>query len=120
MTNYYTENFAEFGFSEIKTLQEILSAWIKSGLPNGFDNDGVKPALNKNSGYVFLTNNEYQVAMLNESRLEIYHNLPYSGIEGFLEDIISEYTQEELHQEDLEYIRNAAEIDGITQPTSKI
>ena len=108
--NYYTENLADFGIREIGELNEILTAWIENGLPNGFENSSVRPAFNKNSGYVFLVNDEYQVAMLNDNKLEIFHSLPYCGEEGFLADLIAENERDCLHSDDIEYILHAAEL----------
>ena len=110
MNNPYTENLADFGLREIRLLNDILSAWLSTGLPEPFDNTGVKPALNKNSGYVFLVNDDYQVAMLNGGRLELFHSLPYSGYEGFLSDLITEYCPGALDEDDVQYIRDAAEM----------
>lgn len=98
MTDYYTENLADFGYREIEMLTEVLNAWVKNGLPDGFYNSGVKPAMNKLSGCVFLVNDDYQVAMMNGESLEIYHTLPYSGIEGFMSDILEENDFDDLHE----------------------
>jgi hypothetical protein len=113
MTNYYTENLSEFGARELGELHEILTAWLEKGLPNNFCEAEVRPAMNKASGYVFLVNEDYQVAMLNGDSLEIYHTLPYSGIEGFLCDIIDENNPEDMNSDDLEYIFNEAETANI-------
>ncbi len=113
MTDYYTENLAEFGYREIEMLNKLLTAWLNNGLPEDFCNSLVKPALNRNSGYVFLVNDEYQVAMLNEDKLELFYTLPYSGIEGFLSDLIAENEVYSLHSEDIEYIESATAFAGI-------
>lgn len=110
---YYTENIADFGYREIKMLRDILDAWVEHGLPDEFYTQGVKPAMNTGSGYVFLVNEDYQVAMMNGNKLEIFHTLPYGGPEGFIEDIIAENAPDDLHADDVEYILNAAEISGL-------
>ncbi len=107
----YTENLAEFGFREISMLKDILTSWVDNGLPDNFNQDGVRPAMNMNSGYVFLINEDYQVAMMNGEQLEEFHTLPYSGIEGFLSDLVEENDPDDLHKEDVEYILQIA--DGI-------
>ncbi len=112
MTNYYTENLADFGMRETRMLKDILTAWVDNGLPDNFDNQGVHPAMNKSSGYVFLVNEDYQVAMLNGEDLEEFHSLPYGGAEGFLSDLVNEYAPDDLHTEDVDYILNAADIVG--------
>jgi len=112
MTNYYTENLADFGYREIRMLRDILNAWVENGLPDNFDHEGVKPAMNMSSGFVFLVNGDYQVAMMNGDNLEEFYNLPYSGKEGFLSDIANENDPDDLHAEDVEYVLNAADIVG--------
>ena len=116
MTNYYTENLAEFGYREIEMLSDLLNAWMKDGLPDGFDQSGIKPAMNKLSGYVFLINDEFQVAMLNGDELEIFHSFPYSGAEGFLSELIEEHDPASLNKEDVEYVIDAAKVSGIDLP----
>lgn len=100
---YYTENLADFGFREIKMLSEILNAWVSNGLPDDFDTQCVRAAFNRNSGYVFLVNESYEVAMMNGEVLECFYTTPYEGREGFLEDLL-ETNPEEYHREDCDYI----------------
>jgi hypothetical protein len=45
---------------------------------------------NTHSGCVFLTNSEYQVAMLNDETLESFYTDFETGEEGFLEDLSPE------------------------------
>jgi hypothetical protein len=108
----YTEDLAKFGSREREMLRELLS----HSLPEGFQDDGVKPAMNMNSGYVFLVNSEYQCAMMNGDNLEIFHNTPYNGHEGFLSDLTSEYSPDDMHKDDVEYIRACAENEGFELP----
>ena len=116
MTNeVYTENLADFGSRERKLLGEILAL----PLPDGFYEKGVKPAMNRNSGYVFLVNEDYQTAMINcdTGNLEIFHSTPYEGREGFLSDLTAE-DPEDYHHEDVEYIKAAAETEGFELPAN--
>jgi hypothetical protein len=108
MENGYTENFVDFRDRERVLLVEILNAWNNNGLPLNFWDDGVKPAFNANSGYVFLVNSEYQTAMMNGDKLELWHSLPYSGQEGFIDDLL-EIDPETLNSEDVEYLQQYAE-----------
>lgn len=102
-----TTNLAAFGMSEIAELRDILTAWLDYGLPDDFYEDGVTPMLNRNSGNVFLTNSDYQVAMLADGRLESWYFTPYSGHEGFLEDLVDDYRSypDNWDEEDIEYLR---------------
>ena len=66
-SNVYTENMADIMSCnrERAMVLNIMQAWDKDGLTDSFYDEGVKFAFNKNSGYVFLTNDEYQVLMMN-------------------------------------------------------
>lgn len=113
-SDIYTENLADFGARERKMLAEILA----QPLPQGFDDSGVKAAMNSNSGNVFLVNSDYQCAMMNGDKIELFHSLPYGGAEGFLSDLVEEYKPDDLNTDDVEYIKNAAENEGFTLPAS--
>ena len=82
-----TTDLSKFGFREIKMASELLNAWIKNGLPEDFENNEVTVMMNTNSGFVFLTNSEYQVAMMNGDNLESFYSCPNCGHEGFKEDM---------------------------------
>jgi hypothetical protein len=112
MNNYYTENLAEFGARELKMAGELLSA----DFPANFYDEGVRIAFNKMSGYVFLTNDEYQVAMFNGDELELFHTTPYEGLEGFITNLLDEYDPSEIHHDDVDYILQQAEIEGAHLP----
>jgi hypothetical protein len=81
-----TTDLADFGTRERWLLVELLTAWDQQRLPEDFWDDEVRPMMNRNSGCVFLTNSEYQVAMMNGSKLEIWYNCSNCGHEGFKED----------------------------------
>lgn len=108
----YTENLADFGARERAELARILAC----PLPEQFSDSGVRPALNRNSGFVFLVNDDYQCAMMNGDNLEIFHSTPYHGREGFLSDLLNEYSPDDLNGEDVDYILQCAENEGITLP----
>lgn len=106
----YTENLADFGARERHMLQELLAAWNSQGLPLDFEDNGVKPAMNRNSGFVFLVNEECQTAMMNGDRLESFYSTPYEGHEGFFDELLEEYA--DMHHEDQQYMRQLAETLG--------
>lgn len=86
MKNITTTDLADFGSREHEELIKILVAWRENGLPDDFDHHDVKPMMNRNSGEVFLTNSEYQVAMRADDNLESWYTCPNCGHEGFKED----------------------------------
>jgi hypothetical protein len=103
-----TTNLADFGHRERELLIELLTQWNNDGLPEDFYDDGVQPMMNQNSGYVFLTNSEYEVAMINDDtgKLESFYTSPYEGKEGFFNDLLPQY--EEMHEEDKEWFKSIA------------
>lgn len=107
MDSPYTENLADFGSRERGMFIDLLTAWQETGLPAGFDDSKVRPAMNRNSGAVFLVNEEYQTAMLNGERLELWHFTPHHGHEGFLSDLLYEHEPIDLHQDDADYLIDA-------------
>lgn len=114
MSNVYTENLADFGSRERAMLAKILAL----PFPEQFSDDGVKPAFNRNSGYVFLVNADYQCAMLNDDtgNLEIFHSTPYEGHEGFISDLLAEYVPDDLSIEDARYILENATSENVELP----
>lgn len=128
---FYTEDLSDFGYRELKELRDLLDQYIEKGLPSRFNDSGLKPAFNMNSGNVFFTNDEFQVAMINPNtdKLESFYTLFGTGAEGFADDLKEMYddgditdeddiqqlrdlgiikrTQAELDEEDEQAIRNA-------------
>ena len=106
----YTEDFADIisCARERRMVMEILQEWQAHGLPDDFSGvgSGVKFAFNRNSGNVFLVNDEYQVAMLNGGKLESFYTSPYAGREGFFEELALEYA--DMHEDDQEWMREIA------------
>ena len=111
--NITTTDFSEFGWRERKMASELLNASIEQGFPSDFEDDEVQIMMNKNSGNVFFTNSEYQVAMMNGEDLESFYNLPYSGIEGFADELKDEYENGNItDDEDIEYLKQLGIIGG--------
>lgn len=83
-----TTDLSEFGFREKMIIGKLLTAWNEHGLPFDFGNEKVIPMFNKNSGNVFLTNEDYQVAMLvDDGSLESFYSCPECGHEGFIDEM---------------------------------
>lgn len=85
-----TTDFSKFGIRERNISEELLRAWREQGLPDDFNNDEVTIMLNLLSGYVFLTNSDYQVAMMNGDKLESFYTDFETGEEGFKDELSKE------------------------------
>jgi hypothetical protein len=82
-----TTDLSKFGWRERKMAAELLTASCEQGLPDDFEDDAVTIMMNMNSGNVFLTNADFQVAMMNGDKLESFYSCPECGHEGFKEDM---------------------------------
>lgn len=114
-----TYDLSEFGMREIKELRDLLDAWLSSGLPDDFYDDEVRPAFNRNSGFVFLTNSEYDACIEADGRLEMWYNTPYYGYEGTYEDLLED-VYEGWGSEDIEYVRDIAERRGDNEAVERL
>lgn len=108
MSDVYTEDLSEIlGCArEREKVRDILNAWGNHGLPDDFDDDGVKIGFNRHSGNVFLVNSEYQCCMVSDGKLESFYSSPYQGIEGFFDELVEQYSN--MHHEDREWLRDIA------------
>lgn len=77
-----TTDLSKFRRDELRELEFILRAWREHGLPSDFNNDEVVPMFNQSSGWVFLTNSDYQCAILDEGKLVSHYSCPECGHEG--------------------------------------
>ena len=115
-----TTNLSDFSYRELTILEELLKAMREQGLPKDFYNDEVCPMMNQLSGNVFLTNSDFQVAMLNGDKLESFYFLSYHGNEGFLEELIEEYDNGNIKAEDFEQLADICEANGETKKAEEI
>ncbi len=99
MSETVISDLSKFGWREWRLLREIIDAMIDQGLPENFHNDEVAPMFNTNSGFVFLTNSDYQACLMNGDKLEIWHTCSYCGHEGFEEDFEHESKNEECNEQ---------------------
>jgi hypothetical protein len=113
MKNITTIDLSEFGYREIEKAKNLLDAYLNQDIPNEFYENKIKIMFNKRSGFVFLTNSEYQVLMLNDGKLEMFYSLPYEGEEGFAEELKEQYLEdpEYFHEEDIKYMKDYNIID---------
>jgi len=85
-----TTDLSKFGYRELHLAKELLQALEDQGLPKDFNDDGLTIMMNTNSGSVFFTNSDYQVAMLNDDKLESWYTCSNCGNEGFAEDVMDD------------------------------
>lgn len=117
-----TTDLSKFGYRELAILRDLLSAMLEHGLPDDFWDNEVVPMMNTYSGNVFLTNSEYEVAMLTgDGTLESWYYLNGTGIEGFYDDLISMYEDGTItDDDDLEQLADLCENHGDSDKADEI
>ena len=75
--------------------EELLKAAREQGLPDDFYDDETTIMMNLMSGNVFFTNADFQVAMMNDDKLESFYSCPYCGHEGFADEMEHEPEDED-------------------------
>jgi len=91
-----TSDLSKFTQYELRLLEALLAAWREQGLPIDFHNENVTPVMNTETRDVFLTNADYQTAMLNRDTgtLETWYECPECEHEGFWEEFLHDDTPE--------------------------
>lgn len=89
MEEIVTSDLSQFGRRELALAGELLSALHTVRDNTKFLGDGVKVYMNKSSGYVFLSDEDYNTAMMNGNVLEDFINCPECGFEA----LSSEFSQ---------------------------
>ncbi len=90
-----TTDLSEFGNRERVMAEKLLHEWNNGSLPLDFNDDEVTIMMNQNSGNVFLTNSDFQVAMMNGDTLESFYSCPECGHEGFESEMAHNEDNEE-------------------------
>lgn len=80
-----TSDLSQFGFRELKMAAELLIAYCAN--PPSQLGDGIHVCMNTSSGNVFLSDEEFNVAMLNGDKIEMFWACPECGREGFADEI---------------------------------
>ena len=87
--NYLTEDITDIPLDEVVPLLTALDAW-RSGstiaatkmFEASWYDQRTKVAMNNQSGYVFLTNEDWQVSMIDNGKLTMFLNCGQCGNEG--------------------------------------
>lgn len=105
-----TTDLSKFGYRELDMAGDLLKA-IGKGLPDDFNDDEITVMFNPNSGYVFLTNSDYQVAMVDDDGyLYSYYYTTYNDYEGSFEELKEMYEDDPSDWQgvDIEYLEQLA------------
>ena len=93
-----TTDLSKYGYTELIEAAELLKAYSERNAK--FLGDGLTLNFNMNSGYVFLSDEDYNVGLLtDDGKLEQFFSCSNCGFEGFKEDFI-DIKQHETESDD--------------------
>lgn len=83
-----TSDLTKFGYREKDMAGDLLKAYAEGGVD--FLGDNVNVFMNDSSGYVFLSDEDYNVGVLEDSKIVQFYSCGQCGNEGTQEDGKSE------------------------------
>jgi len=100
---------SRLGYREVGMLGEMLNAWADqnlSSLAKKYFGELTEWGFNPQSGFVYLTDEDDNVLMFNESmkKLDLFLSTPDEGQEGFIEDLAREFNY--LTEDDQDFVRS--------------
>lgn len=115
--NPVTYDLSEFGYCELSEAAKLLTAYTEhndTGHCLDRFGDEVKLALNKNSGFVWLEDEEYNCLMLNDNdQLYQFYFLGYAGTEGSAQELFEKFEDGDIDPEDYEQLADILEDEGM-------
>lgn len=94
MNNIVTSDISQFGFREKDMAAELLKTHGSSSDHTKFLGNSVNVFMNMNSGYVFLSDEDYNTAMMNGDNLEDFFSCPNCGNEESSSDFRAAFDNE--------------------------
>lgn len=85
-----TADLSAFGYRELHMAAQLLNALSNGGRPDNMG-DGLTINMNTNSGYVFLSDEDFNTFMMNGDRLEQHYFCSWCGWEGFEDEAEDEH-----------------------------
>lgn len=87
-------DLSNFGYRELDIAGDLLKAYAENG--SDFLNDGITLNFNPNSGNVFLSDEDFNVGVLEDGKLVQFFSCPNCGNEG---------TQEEGKENEWDFVK---------------
>jgi hypothetical protein len=82
-----TTDLSLFGYRELQMAIELLKAFKEVKTEIDFLGDGIKLMMNTSSGNVFLTDDDFNVAMMNGEKIQQWLTCSNCGKEDFKEEL---------------------------------
>jgi len=102
-------DLSRLGYREVGWLGEMLNAWADqnlSSLAKKYFGELTEWGFNPQTGFVYLTDEDFNVLMYNDSmkKLDLFLSTPDEGQEGFIEDLAREFNY--LTEDDKDFVRS--------------
>lgn len=101
-----TSDLARFGYRELAMAATLLKEYAQH--PPEWLGENVRVWMNTHSGNVFLSDEDFNVGMMNGEKLEQFHSCPECGHEGFLEEMEHNPKNDECQ----EYLKQIKEVNA--------
>lgn len=85
MNNIVTKDLTEFGYRELDKASDLLKAYANDRNTVAFSGK-VELYMNKNSGYVFLSDEDFITGVLEDGKIVEFYSCPQCGNEGTQSD----------------------------------
>lgn len=119
-----TYDLSEFSYCELSEAAKLLTAYTEhNDTGHCLDRFGseVKLALNKNSGFVWLEDEEYSCLMLDDNdQLYQFYFLDYAGTEGSAEELYEKFEDGDIDPEDYEQLADILEDEGMEEEAEAV
>lgn len=99
MQNIVTSDISKFGQRERELAKKLLSVYGTKDDRTKHLGDGIQVFMNRDSGYVFLSDEDYNVALLNGNKLEDFHSCPNCGNESVASQFRNDFDDVECCKE---------------------
>ena len=122
--NSVTYDLSDFGYCELKEAAKLLTAYIEHEDTGHYLDrlgNGVKIGMNRNSGYVWLEDEDFNILMLNDNdQLQQFYFLGYAGTEGSAADLWEKFEDGEIDPEDYEQLADILEDEGMEKEAEAV
>lgn len=122
-----TSDFKDFGKKQIAETADILKMYVDGKLSpvarDYFYDDGIEVMFNNQSGFVFLSNSDYQALGDNSGMLDLWITTSWTGQEGFLDDLVDDALSGGMERDDMEDLlayKNFIDIDDLEELEKRI
>ena len=119
--NEFITDIIDFTAVDINNMVKLMEEYYQNGTPNKkFSDYQIVPGIWKHLNKMVLVNEEGKIALLNNNRLMEYHILNNSNIEGFIDNIVNEYKNGNIHEDDYIDLMDIFDLYGLHELSNEV